>query len=178
MNQQIERPNPRLLIAEDDARLKKTLILEFSELEYEVKSVGSLAEFEGLKLDGLEFAVIDLRLGNDSGLDLVTHLKGRFPSCRIVVLTGYGSIPTAVEAIKRGALHYLTKPARIPEIEAALWNESPSEGELSPRPTTLAQQERDFIDAILLQCGGNITQAAKRLGIHRQSLQRKLRKLT
>jgi two-component system response regulator RegA len=174
----IERPVPRILIAEDDERFAETLALEFSERDYEVFRVRALADLTNLHADGMEFAIVDLRLKNDSGLDLLDLLKKRFPNCRAVVLTGYGSIPTAVEAMKRGAIHYLTKPVRIDDIENALWDEPVTSQDLDAPPTTLAQVERDFIDSILLQCGGNITQAAKRLGLHRQSLQRKLKKLS
>jgi two-component system response regulator RegA len=135
-----------------------------------------LKEFEKLRQEKLDFALVDLRLRQDSGLDLVEQIRAKFPECRIVVLTGYGSIPTAVEAMKRGAVHYLTKPARIEEIERALWGNGQEVGDAPVE--TLAQHERDFIESVLLQSSGNISVAAKRLGIHRQSLQRKLRKFS
>jgi two-component system, response regulator RegA len=165
-----------LLIAEDDERLGKTLSLEFAERGYEVSWIRSLGEFDELKKERLEFAIIDLRLKQDSGLDLIDRIGKRFPSCRIVVLTGYGSIPTAVEAMRRGAAHYLTKPAQIEEIERA-FDGGARAADVAP-VETLAQHERDFIEEILLQSEGNISVAAKRLGIHRQSLQRKLRKFS
>lgn len=180
MEIKIPREHPRLLIAEDDLRLQKALVREFSDLDYEVVAISSLAEFSRLsKSPQFDFGIIDLRLGSDSGFALIDLLKGHSSQCRFVVLTGYGSIPTAVEAIKRGAVQYLTKPSRTEDIEKALWGEDAHAiEELEGSVTTLAQNERDFIDAVLLQCEGNITQAAKRLGIHRQSLQRKLRKLS
>lgn len=172
-----EKQRPALLIAEDDARLSKTLALEFQEREYEVSTLGSSSGLDALNLKELDFAVVDLRLGSDSGLDLIATLKARFPEVRVVLLTGYGSIPTAVEAIKRGAVQYLTKPASVEDIEKALWGEEDKPLNLADdRATTLAENERDFIESVLLQCDGNITLAAKRLGLHRQSLQRKLRK--
>jgi two-component system response regulator RegA len=176
MTKLIEREVPRIIVAEDDRRLSEVLAAELRERQYEPIRISSIQEFRDLKLDGLEFALIDLRLGADSGLELIVLMKTRFPNCRIVVLTGYGSIPTAVEAIRRGAHQYLTKPAKIDDIEKALWDESDDGERLEARPTTLAQAERDFIDSVLLQCEGNISQAAKRLGIHRQSLQRKMKK--
>jgi two-component system, response regulator RegA len=172
--------NPVLLIAEDDERLGETLALEFKEREYDVVWIRSSQEFSALKNDKLDFALVDLRLKQDSGLDLITEIAEHFTKCRIVVLTGYGSIPTAVEAMKRGAVHYLTKPAQIDEIERVLWGEEgPAQDHQIDAPAeTLAQHERDYIESVLLQCEGNISVAAKRLGIHRQSLQRKLRKFS
>jgi two-component system response regulator RegA len=170
--------NPALLLAEDDERLGETLSLEFSDRDYDISWIRSLNDFEALDREQLDFALVDLRLRQDSGLDLVERVRARFPKCRIVVLTGFGSIPTAVEAMKRGAVHYLTKPARIEEIERALWGHE-AESDANDGPVeTLAQHERDFIESVLLQSEGNISVAAKRLGIHRQSLQRKLRKFS
>lgn len=166
-----------LLLAEDDERLGESLLLEFQDRDYGVSWIRSIGEFEIFEGEKLDFALVDLRLKQDSGLDLIERIAKRFPSCRIVVLTGYGSIPTAVEAMKRGASHYLTKPAQIEEIERALWGEAAVSAGEAP-VETLAQHERDFIESILLQSEGNISVAAKRLGIHRQSLQRKLRKFT
>jgi two-component system response regulator RegA len=182
MSHPTENEHPRLLIAEDDERLGRTLSLEFEERDYEVTWIRSLTEFEKASPSwaGLDFAVVDLRLENSSGLTLISELRSRFASASIVVLTGYGSIATAVEAMKRGAMHYLTKPAQVDDIERALWGQegsSEASNELSnERGESLAQHERDFIESVLLQCDGNITLAAKRLGLHRQSLQRKLRK--
>lgn len=168
---------PELLLAEDDERLGETLLLELQDREYGVSWIRSLDEFAAFERETLDFALVDLRLKQDSGLDLIERIARRYPSCRIVVLTGYGSIPTAVEAMKRGASHYLTKPAQIEEIERALWGEGTATSPQDAPVETLAQHERDFIESVLLQCEGNISVAAKRLGIHRQSLQRKLRKL-
>lgn len=177
----MSEPKPKLLVLEDDRNLRKTLALELSERGFQVLEAAGESEWRQLQLtrDELEFAVVDLRLGADSGLDWIEKLLHIHPRCRIVVLTGYGSIPTAVEAMKRGAKHYLTKPAKIDDLERALWGDD--EPLIAPEAVpaeTLAQHERDFIDTILLQCNHNITLAAKRLGIHRQSLQRKLRKFS
>jgi two-component system response regulator RegA len=169
---------PVLLIAEDDERLGRTLTLEFEERDYRVVWIRSVGEFENLKEEKIEFALVDLRLKQDSGLDLIERLKTLHPECRMVVLTGYGSIATAVEAMKRGAVHYLTKPAQLDEIERVFWGEGAGAFVQDSAPETLAQHERDYIESVLLQCDGNISVAAKRLGIHRQSLQRKLRKFS
>lgn len=177
----MSEPKPKLLVLEDDRSLRKTLALELSERGFQAFEAASESDWLALELapGELEFAIVDLRLGADSGLNWIDKLLQTHPKCRIVVLTGYGSIPTAVEAMKRGAKHYLTKPAKIDDLERALWGDD--EPLLNPETApaeTLAQHERDFIDTILLQCNHNITLAAKRLGIHRQSLQRKLRKFS
>ena len=171
----------KLLLAEDDERLGKTLEVEFRERHFEVHRIKSLKELSMFpKLESFNCAIVDLRLGADSGLELITTLREHSDQIRIVVLTGYGSIPTAVEAMKRGANQYLTKPAKVAAIEQALLKDSAEVAELiDERSTeTLSQHERSFIDDILLQEDGNISRAAKRLGIHRQSLQRKLKKFT
>lgn len=124
-----------------------------------------------------EYAIVDLRIRHSSGLHLVRRLHELDPTTRIVVLTGYGSIATALDAVRSGAVHYLTKPADIDEILAALDHDgSPA---ATPPPASIPSLDRvewEHIDRVLVDCGGNITQAAALLGIHRRSLQRKLGK--
>ena len=122
-------------------------------------------------------AVVDLRLGAESGLDVVRELKAIDSSTAIVVLTGYGSIATALESIRLGALHYLTKPTDPDRILAAF------ERGLAARPRdlpidtpSLARVEWEHLQRVLTDCGGNISEAARELGMHRKSLQRKLAK--
>ena len=123
------------------------------------------------RLESPELALIDLRLENDSGLAVLRDLKELDPSTVIVVLTGYGSIATAVEAIKLGAASYLTKPADADQIMSAFEGVQPPEDLLVP---SLARVEWEHIHRVLTDCSGNISQAARALGIHRRSLQRKL----
>ena len=114
-----------------------------------------------------------------SGLELVRELKALEPAMRIVVLTGYGSIATAVEAMQARRDHYLTKPADADEILAALQAEAPpldARRRRATAPPSLARAEWEHIQRVLADCGGNISEAARRLGIHRRSLQRKLGK--
>jgi two-component system response regulator RegA len=110
-------------------------------------------------------------------LEVLKELKELLPECRAVVLTGYGSIATAVEAVKLGAAHYLTKPVDPDAIVKAF---EATEGDptvtVSMSPPSLARHEREYIEYVLAATGGNISEAARRLGLHRQSLQRKLRK--
>jgi two-component system response regulator RegA len=120
-------------------------------------------------------AVVDLRMPGRSGLDVVQSLRQRLPDARIVVLTGYGSIATAVEAVKLGAVHYLTKPADVDEVLAAFERTEPSlVHSPSTRPRSLEEVEWEHLQQVLTDSGGNISEAARRLGMHRRSLQRKL----
>ncbi|MGB1275190.1 MAG: response regulator transcription factor [Nannocystaceae bacterium] len=121
-------------------------------------------------------AVVDLRMPGRSGLELIVALRKLDPEIAIVVLTGYGSIATAVEAIKLGAVHYLTKPAEPEEVLAGFTRkqasliEKPSELPATP----LGELEWEHLQRVLTDCQGNISEAARRLGMHRRSLQRKL----
>jgi len=173
----------RILIMEDDHIFRKTLILEFEERGYQVFDTSGLelcrhAIQTGEKFD---FAILDLRLRDGLSLEILKELLDLNPLCKALILTGYPSIASTVQAIKSGAINYLIKPSSIELIEQALWmvdidqrfNFSKSDEYLQ----TLINYERELIEFTLFQCDGNITHAAKRLGIHRQSLQRKLKKI-
>ncbi len=119
-----------------------------------------------------ERAIVDLRMPGRGGIELVESLVRSCPGIRIVVLTGFGSIDTAVEAMRAGAIHYLTKPSEIAEILAAFeGRDAPSKDGYTP---SLAEVEWDHIQRVLAECAGNVSEAARRLGMHRRSLQRKL----
>jgi len=122
-------------------------------------------------------AVVDLQMPGGSGLALIPSLIEANPQMRIVVLTGYASIATAVEAIKLGATHYLAKPADADEIVAAFGRDGGSPG-VSPaqRPMSVQRLAWEHIQKVLAECDGNISEAARRLKMHRRTLQRKLRK--
>ena len=170
-----------LLIVEDDARFAETLATEFRDRGYTVESAESLAEVKRRDATRFQFAIVDLRLRNDSGLDVIADLMERAPEMRVIVLTGYGSIATAVKATKLGAVSYFTKPVDIDEVERAFHNEESEADESIPIPDEfpgLYRHERDYIEYVLAECDGTISQAARRLGLHRQSLQRKLRKFS
>lgn len=171
---------PRLLVVEDDQRFADTLAAEFRERGYDVTALTEARELAGLDVTDFDYAIVDLRLRDASGLDVVTELKARAPEMRMVVLTGYGSIATAVQATKLGANDYLTKPVDIDALERAFLADESGHDE-TPIPEmfpSLYRHEREYIEYVLAECGGNISQAARRLGLHRQSLQRKLRKFT
>lgn len=120
------------------------------------------------------YAVVDLRLGNDRGLDLLRDLLRIDPEMRVVMLTGYGSIATAVRAVRLGAVDYLSKPADADDLLLALEQSGSAADAEDARAPTLAEVEWEHIQRVLSDAGGNVTHAAERLGIHRRSLQRKL----
>ena len=172
--------DPSLLIVEDNARFADTLATELSDRGYAVRTLDSLSSVRENDVSRFDYAIVDLRLRQDSGLDVIQAIKEQNPEAHVVVLTGYGSIATAVQATKLGAAHYLTKPIDIDEVERALQTTELANDEV-PIPTefqSLYRHEREYIEFVLAECGGNISQAARRLGLHRQSLQRKLRKYT
>lgn len=127
----------------------------------------------------LTYALVDLRLPSGSGLDIVRTIKSARPDTAVVVLTGYGSIATALEAVRLGATHYLTKPASVDDILAGFSPASPAAArdELAEHDVpSLDRVEWEHINRVLTDCDGNVSEAARRLGIHRRSLQRKLAK--
>ena len=139
---------------------------------YDVQSGLELAE----KVDP-EYAIIDLRNGHESGLELVNKLISLDDHTRIVMLTGYSSIATAVEAIKLGAIHYLTKPANADEIINALnKNEGDSSITINENPLSVKRLEWEHLQKVLMENNGNISAAARALNMHRRTLQRKLDK--
>lgn len=124
-----------------------------------------------------EHAVVDLVLRDGSGLDVIVALRKVAPSTRIVLVTGFGSVSTAVEAIRLGAVDYLPKPVEAEELLAALDPSRPRDSSKErPDIPTLERAQWDYIHRVLAQCEGNISEAARRLGLHRQSLQRMLKR--
>lgn len=167
-----------LLVVDDDDDFRESMALEFTDRGYRV--IGAQDHDTALGLAAVhrpQFAVVDLRLKGERGLDVLQDLVERLPGLRAVVLTGYGSIATAVEAMKLGAHHYLTKPVDPDALEEAFHKDRGDPSVQVPEnPPSLARHEREYIEYVLASTGGNISEAARRLGLHRQSLQRKLRK--
>jgi two-component system, response regulator RegA len=124
----------------------------------------------------LDFALVDLRLGNESGLSLIEPLRRSQPRIRIVLMTGYASVATAVEAIKRGADNYLLKPTTVDAILRVLSSGAALPPEPQPTMTPLSRLEWEHIHQALAETNGNVSAAARLLGMHRRSLQRKLAK--
>lgn len=170
-------PDTLLLLEDDDALARQTerALTRFSVQVYRAADLtGARTLLAGLP--SLDAAVLDQNLDNDNGLDLIAPLLEQFPQCRVLVLTGYGSIAAAVAATRRGAHNYLTKPASVEEILRAL-REDPSELDSLPdSPPSLQRLEWEHIQRVLDAHEGNISRAADALGIHRRTLQRRLKK--
>ena len=170
---------PSLLIVEDDAAFARTLSRSFERRGYAVQHATSHAEVIALlAVHSPEFAVVDLKLnGEASGLACVQTLHAHNADMLIVVLTGFASIATAVEAVKLGACHYLAKPSNTDDIEAAFNRAAGDiEVELTNRPTSIKTLEWEHIHETLADTGFNISETARRLGMHRRTLARKLGK--
>jgi two-component system, response regulator RegA len=168
----------RLLIVEDDDVFARTLARSFERRGYAVRVLHGPDGLEvAAREHGATHAVVDLRLGGASGLTCVEALHGVDPAMRIVVLTGFASIATAVEAIKLGATNYLTKPANTDDIEAAFARvEGDAAADLTAHPTSIKTLEWEHIHQVLADTGFNVSEAARRLGMHRRTLARKLDK--
>lgn len=169
-----------VLIVEDDAVFRERLVRALCDrgLHAEGAQEGHDA-LQRAREESPELAVVDLRMPDMSGLEVVRELKAIDPATRVVVLTGYGSIATALDAVRLGATHYLTKPADVDEILRAFERDAEPEtetGESDYEAPSLARVEWEHINRVLADCGGNISQAARTLGLHRRSLQRKLSK--
>ncbi|GIQ76400.1 response regulator transcription factor [Bradyrhizobium sp. 41S5] len=169
----------QLLIVEDDAGFARTLKRSFERRGYGVAVSASLDEVrELLEQQSPGYAVVDLKLaGGASGLACVEALHAHDPDMLIVVLTGFASIATAVEAIKLGACHYLAKPSNTDDIEAAFLKAQGNAAiEVGARPTSIKTLEWERIHQTLMETDFNISEAARRLGMHRRTLARKLEK--
>lgn len=169
---------PRVLLVDDDAVLLRVMAQAFTRRGYEAVCANSVSSALTACADSAPgHAVVDLRMPDGHGLQLIPRLLQLNADLCIVVLTGFASIATAVEAVKLGAHQYLTKPADVDDIIAA-FDYAPGSGEPSPAtpPTPLGRLEWEYIQKVLAECDGNVSAAAKRLGLHRRTLQRKLQK--
>jgi two-component system response regulator RegA len=172
-----EAEAPTLLVVEDDDFLRERLVRAFRDRGFAAQGAASVTEAARLADDAPEYAVVDLRIGEESGLEVLRALLAKDAATRVVLLTGYGSIATAVEAMRLGAVHYLTKPADADQIIAALQRGGTTDAPAAAgEPLSLARAEWEHINAVLVSVSGNISEAARRLGLHRRSLQRKLSK--
>jgi two-component system response regulator RegA len=165
-----------LLVVDDDERFRTRLVKAFRDRGFDADGAANAAEaVAAARADSPELAVVDLKLADGSGLDVVRALKAIDATTTLVVLTGYGSIATAVESLRLGATHYLTKPADADQIVAAFGGTAVA-GPTAAVVPTLARVEWEHIHRVLTDCDGNVSRAARLLGIHRRSLQRKLSK--
>lgn len=165
-----------LLIVDDDAPFRIRLARAMERRGFDVVAVDSVnLGIEVAHESAPRFAVVDLRLGDGSGLDVVKALRDARPEARVVMLTGYGNIATAVAAVKFGAVDYLSKPADADAVESALLTDGP----LPPPPESPMSADRvrwEHIQRVFEQCERNVSETARRLKMHRRTLQRILNK--
>lgn len=168
----------KMLLVDDDPTFLRVLAKAMRKRGYEVYTAHSVESgIEAGKSFQPDRAVVDLKLPDNSGLHLIQSLMQSTPEMKIVMLTGYSSIATAVEAVKRGAIHYLPKPATVDEILHAFSLESGDpEVAISNTPPSVERLEWEHIQRVLTECEGNISATARALNMHRRTLQRKLAK--
>lgn len=172
-----DRAARSVLVVDDDAVFRDRMAKSLTLRGCEVRAVGTVSAARAAATqESPEFAVVDLKLPDGSGLDVVRALHAVDQTTQIVVLTGYGSIATALESVKLGAKTYLTKPVDADQVVAAFEGHIKRPGQKVAVPS-LARVEWEHIQRVLADCDGNVTHAAELLGIHRRSLQRKLSKL-
>jgi two-component system response regulator RegA len=167
----------KLLLVDDDAPLRRSLARAMERRGFVVLAAEGLAEGRMLARDNRpEFAVLDMRLSEGSGLELLKTLRDLRPDIRIVIVTGYGNIATAVAAIKAGAADYLAKPVDADDVVAALLRTG--QGLPPPRenPMSADRVRWEHIQRVFEQCNRNVSETARRLNMHRRTLQRILNK--
>ena len=167
-----------VLVVDDDAAFCDRLACVLATRGYAVTTAHTAGAARALASEKpLEFAVVELKIAGESGLKLISTLIGLHPDTRIVVLTGYGSIATAVEAIILGAVYYLCKPANAEEVVAAFYHQAGDDDiPLNTSPMSLKRLEWEQVARVLRYHNGNISEAARALSMHRRTLQRKLSK--
>lgn len=170
-----------LLLVDDDDVLRERMARALRRRGLRVDTApGVVAATALAKAAPPDLALVDLRMPDGHGLDLLRTLLALRADTRVVLLTGYGSIATAVDAVRAGAWHYLPKPADAGEVVAAFLRdpgEPLTETDDTPATPTLARAEWEHIHRVLGECEGNVSEAARRLGLHRRTLQRKLQTL-
>lgn len=168
---------PTLLVVDDDEAFRTALGSALERRGFSVSLAGGMEAALNLSREKIfEYALVDVRMPGGSGIDLVRALRALDEGTRIVVLTGYGTIANAVEAMRAGAFDYLTKPVHAAACAHALLGKSANEGSSEDVPS-LDRVEWEYLNRVLSDCGGNLSEAARRLRMHRRSLQRKLGKL-
>lgn len=170
-------PDRSLLILDDDEAFRRRLSRAMEKRGFEVTAVDSVAAGRVLASERAPaYAVVDLRLEDGNGLDLVGFLRARRPDARIVVLTGYGAIASAVAAVKIGATDYLAKPADANDVTSALLARGVSRPEAPEQPMSADRVRWEHIQRIYELCDRNVSETARRLNMHRRTLQRILAK--
>jgi two-component system response regulator RegA len=166
-----------LLLLDDDAPFRQRMARALESRGFEVAAVSSVAEANDIvRANPPAYAVLDLRLEDGSGLAVVESLHRKRPECRVIVLTGYGAIATAVAAVKAGAVDYLPKPADVEDVIKALVTPQDDKPEPPDNPMSADRVRWEHIQRIYELCGHNVSETARRLNMHRRTLQRILAK--
>ncbi|MGB7343529.1 MAG: response regulator [Pirellulaceae bacterium] len=169
-----------ILLVDDTLVLRERLSMAMEQRGFRVETAGNFDEaITVFNKNPTDLAVLDLRMPGRTGLELLRRLLQMKPDTRIIMLSGFGSIPASIDAVRAGAVNFLSKPADADDILSAfLRGDEPTvpDGAIAFPAPSLARNEWEHIHRVLSDCGNNISEAARRLGIHRRSLQRKLRK--
>ena len=174
---EVAKTERTLLIVEDDKSFLQRLARAMQARGFEVRTAESVSEgLQAVAASAPAFAVCDMRLGDGNGLDVIVALKQRRPDARAVILTGYGNIATAVNAVKVGAVDYLSKPADADDVVAALLALEGRKAEPPEHPMSADRVRWEHIQRIYELCGRNVSETARRLNMHRRTLQRILAK--
>ena len=170
--------NNTVVIIDDDVAYNHALSQAFMKRDYEVSVAHSISDLNNIAdLAEIGFGVVDLRIGEESGLQAIKLLLKNNPAMKIVMLTAYASIATTVEAMKLGAVNYLTKPASVQDIIDKLsGSENETQIPIEESPLSVKRLEWEHLQKVLLEHNGNISAAARALNMHRRTLQRKLQK--
>ena len=166
-----------LLIVDDDNPFRERLARAMEKKGFTVSQAqGVKVGIEAVKTKKPAFAVVDLRLGDGNGLEVVKEIQTSNPESRIIMLTGYGNIPTAVAAIKEGAIDYLAKPADADDVEKALLADPKTKAQPPENPMSADRVKWEHIHRVFELCNRNVSETARRLKMHRRTLQRILSK--
>ena len=176
-SQTVEAADKTLLLVDDDKPFLDRLARAMEARGFSVSACSSVAEgLQSIAVAPPAFAVVDMRLADGNGLDVISELKARRPDARGIILTGYGNITTAVTAVKLGAFDYLAKPADADEIFHALMATQHDRAAVPENPMSADRVRWEHIQRIYELCGRNVSETARRLGMHRRTLQRILAK--
>jgi two-component system response regulator RegA len=166
-----------VLVVDDDQPFRTRLARGLAERGFDVRTAGNAEEaLSSASDEAPEIALVDLRMPGESGLELIGGLKKIDRTIRVIVLTGWGSVGTAVDAMKRGAEHYLQKPITIDAVVAALTGEETDGAAPGDEYLSLGRLEWEYLQRVMAECDDNVSEAARRLHMHRRSLQRRLQK--
>ena len=169
--------NKSLLIVDDDNPFRERLARAMEKKGFKVfQAEGVIKGIESVKITKPAFAVVDLRLADGNGLDVVKQIQISNSTSRIIMLTGYGNIPTAVAAVKEGAIDYLAKPADADDVEKALLADSEKKAQPPENPMSADRVKWEHIHRVFELCNRNVSETARRLKMHRRTLQRILSK--